>query len=84
MTNDGQINRSTTITVMQAYVAMFKYLEHLQQLTGSDDLASFLGGMSLLADEQLTTDPAAWNDWIRAVTSVLQSPPDISLKITKK
>ena len=59
------VNRDTIITVMDAYMAMFKYLEHLQKLTHSDDLAGFLGGMSLLNDDELTADPAAWSDWIR-------------------
>jgi len=77
------VTGDTTITVMDAYMAMFKYLEHLQRLTHSDDLAGLLGGMSLLDDDDLTADPAAWSDWIRIVSDVRRSPPDIALKFKK-
>jgi hypothetical protein len=78
------VTSSTSITVMEAYMAMFKYLEHLQKLTRSDDLAGMLGGMSILADKQVTADPAAWTDWIRVVSAVRQSAPDIGLKLRKE
>jgi hypothetical protein len=79
----SHVTRDTTITVMDAYIAMFKYLEHLQRLTHSDDLAGLLGGMSLLGDTEVTADAAAWGDWIRIVSDVRQSPPDITLHLNK-
>lgn len=78
---DELVDFSTPITVMQAYMAMFKYIEHLQKLTRSDDLAGILGGMSLLGDDQVTADPAAWADWIRIVRAVRRAPPDIALRL---
>jgi hypothetical protein len=38
------------ITIKEAYAAMYAYLEMLYDMTGSDDLGGFLGGMSLLED----------------------------------
>lgn len=55
-----------TLTVRQAYTAMYAYLEHLYQMTNSDDLGGFLGGMSFLPDGA-TADPAVWDDWLDAV-----------------
>ena len=59
------------LTVEQAYRAMFLYLEELYNNTHSGDLAGFLGGMVLASDGK-TMDPAAWNDWIRAVNKILE------------
>lgn len=53
------------LTEKEAYLAMFYYLEHLYDMTKSDDLAGFLGGMSLL-DDGSPADPAAWDDWLQA------------------
>ena len=54
------------LTTQEAYKAMFYYLEFLYEITKSDDLGGFLGGMSLLEDEK-TADPAVWDDWLTAV-----------------
>jgi hypothetical protein len=45
---------------------MYAYLEEIYHRTRSDDFGSLLGGMSLLEDGK-TADPAAWEDWLRAV-----------------
>ncbi len=57
------------LTVLQAYLAMVKFLEEFYQRTGSDDVAVLLGGMQLLKDGK-TADPAAWNDWMKCVKSI--------------
>ena len=54
------------ITIKEAYKAMYIYLECLYEMTGSDDLAGFLGGMSTLQDGSLA-DEAVWGDWLEAV-----------------
>jgi hypothetical protein len=69
------------LTVYQAYLAMYKYLEELYRLTKSDDLAGFLGGMSLLPDGQ-PADPAVWTDWNRIVQEVIQHGADAGLKLS--
>lgn len=55
-----------TITIKEAYTAMYAYLKMLYDMTGSDDLGGFLGGMSLLEDGT-PADPGVWDDWMRAV-----------------
>jgi len=68
------------LTPIQAYKAMCLYLEKLYQMTGSDDLGGFLGGMSMLEDGS-TADPAAWHDWMQAVDESKQDP---SINLTFK
>ncbi len=65
-----------TLTVKQGYIAMYKFLQELQRMTNSDDLAGFLDGMSFLEDGG-TADPAAWHDWLEAVRKTLadDTPP---------
>lgn len=58
------------ITIKQAYLAMYYFLDGLYQRTNSDDLAGFLGGFRLLADG-MPADAAAWEDWVQAVNKVL-------------
>ncbi|EON79014.1 hypothetical protein ADIS_0431 [Lunatimonas lonarensis] len=58
------------ITILEAYKAMLKYLENLYELTESDDLAGFLGSMTLLEDGK-PADQAVWHDWINAVNNTL-------------
>ena len=55
------------ITIKQAYLAMYHFLDALYERTNSDDLAGFLGGFQLLKDG-MPADPAAWGDWLQAVT----------------
>lgn len=73
------------ITIEQAYASMYYFLEHLFQLTNSNDLGGFLGGMSLLEDRK-TADPAVWNDWLNAVKKACNNKnnfDDIYLKLKK-
>lgn len=46
-----------TYTEEEAYRAMLLFLEKLQALTGSDDLAGFLGSMALLEDGKPADPP---------------------------
>ena len=60
------------LTSDQAYKAMYLYLEHLYEMTKSDDLGGFLGGMTLL-DDGKPTDPAVWQDWLDAINEATKS-----------
>ncbi len=60
------------LTVKEAYLAMFEYLEQLYFRTNSDDLGGFLGGMTMEEDGD-TMDSAAWNDWLKAVENILKN-----------
>jgi hypothetical protein len=50
----------------QAYLAMFAFLEAHYARTGSDDIGSLLGDLSLLPDGG-PADPAVTDDWSKAV-----------------
>lgn len=63
------------LTKKQAYMAMFYYLENLYQLTGSDDLGGFLGGMVIL-DDKSPADPAVMSDWEKALNKALKEFPE--------
>ncbi|WP_037055456.1 hypothetical protein [Rheinheimera baltica] len=67
------------ISIKEGYKAMFLYLEHLYEMTGSDDLAGFLGSMSLLEDD-MPVDDAVWSDWLEAVAKARMNP-NIDLNI---
>lgn len=68
-----------TITVKAAYKAMYLYLEKLYEMTGSQDLAGFLGSMSMMEDDR-PVDDAAWEDWLDVVEKS-KSNPDIRLHL---
>ena len=61
------------LTIRQAYLAMYYFLDSLYERTNSDDLAGFLGGFRILRDGT-TADPAAWEDWVDAVKKVTTLP----------
>ena len=63
-------NVEKKLTVDQAYKAMYIYLNALHEMTGSDDLAGFLGGMSLASDGK-PADPAISQDWYAAIEKAL-------------
>jgi hypothetical protein len=56
-----------SLTTEEAYLAMFAFIEKRYRLTTSDDLASFLGDMSLMFSGG-TADPAPQDDWDEAVS----------------
>jgi hypothetical protein len=66
-----------TLTIRQAYDAMFCFLEHWYRLTKADAIGALLSNMQLLrlvgptTGEQSTADPAMWDDWMTCVQSVL-------------
>jgi len=69
------------LTIDQAYAAMYRFLEHEYEMTGSDEIGGLLSSLSLL-EEGGTADPATWNDWLQAINIVLNGDNDIELKIT--
>jgi hypothetical protein len=77
--NDQKIK----LNLQEAYVAMYKFLEHEYEMTGSDEIGGMLGSMSLLEDGG-TADPAAWSDWIQADENAIGGNEDIKLHVTHK
>ena len=50
------------LNYLEAYKAMFCFLENYYNQTGSDDVGALLGSMQILENTS-TADPAIWNDW---------------------
>jgi hypothetical protein len=61
-----------TLTIEQAYRAMFYFLEHEYELTKADELGGLLGSLSWrIWAEGGPADPGAWQDWQEAVGKAL-------------
>ncbi|MFD8421647.1 hypothetical protein [Streptomyces sp. NPDC059466] len=58
----------------EAFLAMSRFLWQFANRAG-DDLLTLLGDIGIEADGQ-TTDPAAWEDWMRCVRSVVADAED--------
>jgi hypothetical protein len=60
-----------SLTLKQGFLAMYAFLDAFYSRTKSDDVGGLLGDMSFLVDGG-TADPAAWNDWLRAVKKITE------------
>lgn len=59
-----------SLTVNEAYRAMFLFLEQYYEIGGrrSEDIATMLSGMAqTLWTDGSPNDPAQWDDWLTAV-----------------
>ncbi len=65
------------LTARQAFEAMTLFLEGFYQRTQSDDVGGLLSDL-LIADDNTTADPAAWQDWIESVQKVLRVKQEIN------
>ncbi|MCU7797069.1 MAG: hypothetical protein KZQ75_08065 [Candidatus Thiodiazotropha sp. (ex Myrtea spinifera)] len=72
----------TDLTKMEAYLAMYSFLEHEYEMTKSDDIGGLLGGMSLLQDGD-AVDPAVIKDWEDAINKAKTGRVNATLKIKK-
>lgn len=59
------------LTKLQGFNAMRKFLDEYYQRTNSDDVGSLLSDLQLFPDGG-TFDPAAWEDWLESIDSVLK------------
>jgi hypothetical protein len=75
-----RVDGNTSLTVRDAYLAMFDYLTNRWEATSRPEfLTSLLGDVdpthwkveNLRPDELPTGDPATWDDWVDAVRRVL-------------
>ena len=60
-----------TLDERQAYEAMRLFLERFYARAGND-METLIADLTIEADGQ-PLDPAAWDDWLKAVTTVLKS-----------
>lgn len=59
------------LTIIDAFSAMRNYLEAYYERTSSDDIACILSDTQFFSEGE-TADPAAWQDWINAVSKTLK------------
>ena len=55
-----------TLNEIEAYRAMFFFLEDFYEKTKSDELGGILGTLAMLEDGR-PADPAIWNEWVKAI-----------------
>lgn len=61
-----------TLTIRQAFDAMVLFLERQYALDKSDEIGTLLSNLSLqIWADDMTADPAAWDDWMESVQKVL-------------
>jgi len=75
--------KEITLTVHQAYNAMFRFLEKEYEQTQSDDIGALLGSMSLLEDGS-PADPAVKDEWSEAVALALEGSVHTTLNLDSK
>ena len=64
-----------TLTKQEAFLAMFAYLEIHFRRFGPGEIGAVLSELSLLPDGG-TSDPAAWDDWIKCVQKAKRGEVD--------
>jgi hypothetical protein len=73
-----ELAMNVQLTTMEAYAAMYAYLEIFYARTKSDDVGGLLGSMSLLADGS-TADPAILKEWAECIRRVKNNEISITL-----
>jgi hypothetical protein len=63
---DGEL----TLTPLQAFKAMSRFLWQFYERTEPGDMATLLTDITI-EDDGMTTDPAAWDDWLHCVRAVV-------------
>lgn len=58
-----------TLTTLGAYRAMVFFLEKYYNNTKSDEIAGFLGSMSISEDGK-PMDSALWDEWLEAIKNI--------------
>jgi len=76
MRNDSQ----RSLTVKEAYQAMYRFLDRWFRMTMNDEVAVLLSAMSTLSDG-MTADPAIWSDWVDAVEQATTGVVDVGVHV---
>lgn len=63
-------NNVPLLSLQQAYRAMYCFVEQYQERGQSEDLFLMLHAMRL-EDDDNTSDPASWYDWMKCVRATL-------------
>lgn len=67
------MDEPTEMGALEAYRAMFRFLEGYWERTKSDDVAGLLGSMNINLADGAPMDSAMWSDWLDAVREVTSS-----------
>jgi hypothetical protein len=79
--NEAEVSGGDLITVRDAYIAMFRFVEAYWKLGQKQDpLTLLVSDMAINADPKgsdrlSTSDPALWSDWLKAVKAARSGPP---------
>lgn len=74
---------SEAISVKEAYLAMYSFLNELYSKYGYEQLGGLLGGMSLL-DDGATADNAMWHDWLKCIEKAKTGQVQTELRLYSK
>jgi hypothetical protein len=67
-----EILKMETLTIRQAFDAMFLFLEDYYERGHSDDIAVLLSGLNVhLWTDDSTADPAMWGDWMKSIQKIV-------------
>lgn len=78
---ESEVSGGDLITVRDAYIAMFRFVEFYWKLGKEQDpLTLLVSDMAIDADPKgsdrlSTSDPALWSDWLNAVKAARSGPP---------
>ena len=70
-----------SMSVNEAYLAMFSFLEDYYARTKSDEIGSMLSSMCLMHDGQ-PMDIAYWDEWEKAVEKALSGEVDAEMRFS--
>ena len=61
------------VNELQAYKAMFLFLEKYNEHIHADEINILLGSMdlSIFGNDERPADPAMWNEWMRCLQEIL-------------
>jgi hypothetical protein len=71
------MDKDFRISLEDAYVAMFRFLEIYYNNTKSDDVGALLGSMQLRRRNGLPLDVGNWDLWLEAVSDAVDKRVDI-------
>jgi hypothetical protein len=70
------------LSMQQAFLAMYSFLDAHYQRSKADDVGALLGSLSLLKDGR-PADPAVESDWASAVQAAVSGRVEATMRLTK-
>lgn len=75
-------SKNVSVTLKQAYLAMYAYLDELYERTKNDEIACALLDMSFVS-ETVTFDQASWSTWMRCVQKAKDGEVDAGVALQR-